>query len=38
MEEEWYEVKGSEVEDEVIDATLSVHAIEGSYGVDTIRI
>lgn len=38
MEDEWYEVKGDELEEEEAEATLSVHTLEGSYGVDTIRI
>lgn len=38
MEEEWYQVKGADAEDDVGEATSSVHALEGSFGVETIRI
>lgn len=38
MKKEWYKVEGSKVEDEATDAILFVHAIKGSYRVDTIRI
>lgn len=38
MEDEWYEVQGNELENDMADATLSIHALEGTYGVDTIRI
>lgn len=37
-DEEWYEVRGDEVEEDVGMATLFVHALEGNFGVDTIRI
>lgn len=31
-------MKGAEVEEDAGDATLSMHALEGSHGVNTIRM
>lgn len=31
-------MKGAEIEEDVGKATLSIHALEGSFGVDTIRV